>query len=94
MRGGVSPLHEAGNWILPLPAQPLHLRQSWYSSYRHCFEAERSLSDDPSFMAAMTDGQIMDPSQLQYYLTSGEFNGNEGMENLRSAVKEFKRSNV
>jgi hypothetical protein len=45
-------------------------------------------------MAAMTDGQIMDPSQLQYYLTSGEFNGNEGMENLRSAVKEFKRSNV
>jgi hypothetical protein len=39
-------------------------------------------------MAAMTDDQIIDPCQLQYYLTSGEFNGEEGMENLRAALKE------
>ena len=65
------------------------LRECRCSRYGHCFEAERSLSDDPSFMAAMAEGQILDPSQLQYYLTSGEFNAEEGMENLRAALKEM-----
>jgi hypothetical protein len=54
------------------------------------FEAYNCLSDDDySFMAAMVEGQILDPSQLQYYLTSGEVNRDEGMENLRSALKEM-----
>jgi len=54
---------ESGNWILPLLAQPLHLRQSVKVGIPvtdTVFEADSSLSDDPSFMAAIAEGQIID----------------------------------
>jgi hypothetical protein len=40
-------------------------------------------------MAAMAESQIIDPSQLQFYLTGGEFNGEEAMENLCVSLKQM-----